>query len=44
MFGSIFRYFIERAVVIQIDLSGTPERKFENPANPDEFLTVDFNF
>lgn len=44
LFGSFIIYFIERVVSIQVGLSGTPELKFENPANPDEVLTVDFNF
>lgn len=35
---------MERAVIIQVDVSGTPGRNPGKPTNPDAVLTVDFNF
>lgn len=35
---------MERAVIVQVDLPGTPKQKSKNSANPNEALTIDFNF
>lgn len=35
LFGSFFIDFTERAVIIQVGVSGTPEQNSGHPTNPD---------
>lgn len=42
MVGNFFIYFIERSIIIQVHLPGTPEQKSKNSADPNEALRTDF--